>query len=579
MTFLKELMRRNVLRIGMAYLVVAWILIQIVNNVAAPLNLPHWTPTFMIVLLGVGFPIALIIAWAFELTPQGVKRTDALMTPPPRSIPAEEALRPAAISTVPSLAVLPFVNMSPDKDQEYFSDGLTEELLNKLARLSGLQVTGRTSSFHYKGRNEDIRTIGENLSVANVLEGSVRKSGNKLRITAQLIEARNGYHLWTETYDREIDDIFAIQDEIAEGVARALAVTLGVGDLGRVEGMTHNVEAYEAYLRGASIYTGKLTRDWLRSNIDALERAVRIDPSFAIAWARLALQYNWFARYDSAVSAAEWLRKAAQALAHAVELAPDSAEVLSQLARAAIARRDWAEAARIYRRALDLHGDGSLAFAYGDFLLVTGKARKALDHLIEARRLEPLDVGISVLLAVAYDHVGQSKDALAECDRGDSIGGEETHSRGVALMVALGMRDRAEIERRLLKLIESDQISGFLHERVRPLLDDPSAALAELHRLNADPAFASYQDWVVVASWAAYFGDQALVLTAWNQMCAQYDLTGLGLVIWMQLFRDMRRLPGFNESLRELGLVDYWRTTDDWGDFCHPVGDDDFECS
>jgi len=579
MTFLKELMRRNVFKVGTAYAVVAWILIQGAAILLPTFSAPHWVmPVFSAIVIA-GFPIAIVLAWAFELTPQGIKRTEALVTPPPKSVSAKETPRPAAISTVPSIAVLPFADMSPDKDQEYFADGLSEELLNKLARLSGLHVTGRTSSFHYKGRNEDIRTIGENLGVANVLEGSVRKSGNRLRITAQLIEARNGYHLWTETYDRDIDDIFAIQDEIAEGVARALSVTLGVGELGQVEGMTHNVEAYEAYLRGASLYAGKLTLDWLRSNIDALERAVRIDPSFAIAWARLALQYNWYIRYDNAGSAAEWLRKAEQALRQAVELAPDLAEVLSQLARAAIARRDWVEAERIYRRALDLHGDGSLAFGYGDFLLMTGKARKALGHLIEARRIEPLDVGISVLLAVAYDHVGRAKDALAECDRGDEIGGEETHSRGVALMVALGIRDRAEIERRLPRLIESDQISGYLHERVRPLLDDPSAALAELHRLNADSASASVQDWVVVASWAAYFGDQALVLTAWNAMCAQSDLTGLGLVIWMQLFRDIRRLPSFKESLRELGLVDYWRTTGDWGDFCDPVGDDDFECS
>lgn len=579
MTFIKELMRRNVLRIGIAYLVVAWILIQIVNNVAAPLNLPQWTPTFMIVLLGVGFPIALIIAWAFELTPQGVKRTDALVMPPPGSISADEAPRVGAISTVPSIAVLPFADMSPDKDQEYFSDGLSEELLNKLARLRGLQVAGRTSSFYFKGKNEDIRMIGETLGVANVLEGSVRKSGDAVRITAQLINAKDGYHLWTETYDRKFDDIFAIQDEIAEGVAKALSVTLGVGDLGQVEGMTRNVEAYEAYLLAKPLVTGRLSQNRLRNQIDSLERAVRLDPSFALAWARLALQYSWYIRYDSPGNAAEWQRKADRALMRAVELAPNAAEGLSQSARVAAARGNWIEAERIYHKMLDLPGGSSATFAYAFFLLTAGKASKAIDYLVEARRIEPLDVVISVLLGTAYDEAGKATDALAECDRGDAIGEPEAQARGTALMVALATGNQAEITNRLGRIIETDEITGPLHAVMQPLLDDAPGALAELRRLHADPACGSAQHLIVIACWAAYFGDPDLALSAWKEIYARGGLLSLGSIMWMQLFRDMRRLRGFKEFLREIGLVDYWRETGDWGDFCHLIGDDDFECS
>jgi TolB-like protein len=580
MTFLKELMRRNVIKVGAAYVIVGWLLIQGASILLPAFGAPDWSEPVFYALVIAGLPIALIVAWAFELTPQGVRRTEALATPPPESVPTDGAPRPATNSTVPSIAVLPFVDMSPDKDQEYFSDGLSEELLNKLARLKGLQVAGRTSSFHFKGRNEDLRVIGETLGVANVLEGSVRKSGDQVRITAQLINARDGYHLWTETYDRKFDDIFAIQDEIAEGVAKALSVTLGVGDMVKVEGMTRNVEAYEAYLLGKPpLVTGRLSHDLLRDRIDSLERAVRLDPSFALAWARLALQYSWFIRYDSPGNVTEWQRKADRALARAVELAPNAAEVLSQSAEAATVHGNWTEAERIYGKALSLHGETSLTFAYTLFLLAAGKISKAVDYLVEARRIEPLEVGISVLLAVAYDEAGRTKDALAECDRGDAIGEPETHARGVALMVVLATDDRAEIRRRLDRLIEIDEITGPMHAAFQPLLADEPAALAELRRLQADPAFGSPQHLLVVACWAAYFGDPALALRAWQGIHAGAGLNSLLETVWMQLFRDMRRLPGFKDLLRELGLVDYWRRTGDWGDFCHPVGDEDFDCS
>ena len=575
--FFGELRRRHVFRIGAAYAIVAWLLIQGASILFPTFGAPHWVMPVFTVLVIAGFPIALVLAWAFEMTPEGVKRTETVSLTPEAVVEPKPAI-PAAASSTPSVAVLPFADMSPDKDQEHLSDGLSEELLNKLARLKGLKVAGRTSSFYFKGKNENLRTIGETLGVAHILEGSVRKSGDKVRITAQLIDARDDSHLWSETYDRTLDDIFAVQDEIAESVAKALSVTLGVGDLGHVEGMTRNVEAYEAYLLGNSIFTGRMSQDVLRSQIDSLERAVRLDPSFALGWAALALQYLFYIRYDSTGNAAEWQRKADRALARAVELAPDAAEVLVQSARKASTRGDWTEAERIYRKALDLHGDASLTFAYSYFLLTAGKARKAIDYLVEARRIEPLDAGISVALSVAYDAAGKAKEALAECDRRNAIGEPEVQLLGAAIIVALAMGDRSEITRRLDTLIEYDEISGSTHVAVRQLLDDGPAGLAELHRMHADPAFGSPQHLVVIAVWAAYFGDPALALAAWKDIFARAGLTSLGGVVWMRIFRDARRLPGFKDLLRKIGLVDYWRETGDWGDFCHPVGDNDFEC-
>lgn len=578
MTFFKELMRRNVVKVGAAYVIVGWLLIQGASILLPAFGAPGWSEPVFYALVIAGLPIALIVAWAFELTPQGVKRTEALVPPAPEAIQADVAPKPAIDSRAPSIAVLPFADMSPDKDQEYFSDGLSEELLNKLARLRGLQVAGRTSSFHFKGRNEDIRSIGEALGVANVLEGSVRKSGDALRITAQLIDARNGYHLWSETYDRKFDDIFAIQDEIAEGVARALSVTLAVGDLGQVEGMTRNVEAYEAYLHGKPLFTGRLSRDRLRSLMTALERAVRLDPSFALAWARLATQYGWYSRYDSADRIAEWQQKSDQAQKRALELAPNAAEVLSQSAGTAMLQGNWVEAERIYREAVYRHGEASVAIPYAFFLLTTGRVSKATDLLVEARRIEPLDVAIAIVLGIAYDCAGKVDSAMAEADRSETIGEPEAHGRGLALMVALAAGNRSEIVRRLDSLIEIDDYTGPMHEVVRPLIGDAPTALAELHRMYTDPSSSSSQHRMVIACWADYFGDPDLALSAWQGICAGGGITSLGDTIWMSCFRNMRRLTGFKDLLREIGLVDYWRTTGDWGDFCHPVGDDDFEC-
>jgi adenylate cyclase len=573
-----ELKRRHVVRVAIAYVVVAWLVLQLVNNIAAPLHLPDWTATLVIVLLAIGFPVALLLAWAFEMTPEGVKRTETA----PKALTAvaePDAKAPAAVSTTPSIAVMPFVNMSSDPEQEYFSDGLSEELLNKLAGLNGLQVTGRTSSFHFKGKNEDLRTVGEILGVANILEGSVRKSGDHVRITAQLVKSADGYHLWSKTYDRKLDDIFAIQDEIAEAVAKALSVTLGVGELGRSPGMTRNVEAYDAYLFGRPTFSGRLTQDLVRRRIVVLEGAVKLDPSFALAWAALAGKYRENLRFEGLDAAAGWLKKSEQALAKAVELAPEAADVLSEMARAATNRRDWAEADRLYRKALDLYGGVSLTADYGQVLLTEGKPRTALDYLLEMRPIEPLNAELSVLLALAYDHLGKPEEGLAECDRSEDLGEMHAMVRGTALGIALAMGDRSHIAARLERIIESDEYASALHSEMRAKLDDPSAALAVLHRVYNNPGMGTPHMLMVLSSWAAYFGDPDLALRAWRNIYIKGGLiTTLGSVVWMRGFRDMRRLPGFKDFLREVGLVDYWRESGDWGDFCRPVGDDDFEC-
>ena len=337
MSLFIELKRRNVFKVGVAYAIVAWLLVQITSIVAPALHLPAWTLTLIILLVLLGFPVALFLAWAYELTPEGIKPTPSIA--PAENITresgkklnytiiglmalvivflvvdnyvltgkgseergvkseAQSAQVQSGLVTTPtivaeqnpaapqnSIAVLPFQDFSPKHDQEYFADGVTEEILNSLARVNGLEVTARTSSFYFKGRNEDLRTIGETLGVANILEGSVRKEGDNVRITAQLNNARTGYHLWSKTYDRKLDDIFNVQEDIAEKVAQALEITLGVGELSRYPGMTRNVDAYDVYLQANAAIGNQRTAQGIPRAIELYQRAVALDTSFAQAW-------------------------------------------------------------------------------------------------------------------------------------------------------------------------------------------------------------------------------------------------------------------------------------------------------
>ncbi|MEP4891995.1 MAG: hypothetical protein ABJV04_18375 [Aliiglaciecola sp.] len=284
--------------------------------IAVPaLNLPMSLNGIVFFLISIGFPIALFLAWAFELTPEGVKSTtnveqdESIAKSTGRKL---DFLIIGLLSIIiiyliaanyifngeddqeqstQSIAVLPFVNMSSDTEQEYFSDGISEELLNLLAQIPKLQVAGRTSSFAFKDKNEDLREIGEALNVKHILEGSVRKSGTKLRITAQLIQADNGYHLWSETYDRELSDVFKIQDEIARNIVEALKVKLGADDIKVLNNQpTTNLDAHDAYLRAWPLYHERGSKGLLTA-ISLFEKATKLDPQFVEAWAMLADSY------------------------------------------------------------------------------------------------------------------------------------------------------------------------------------------------------------------------------------------------------------------------------------------------
>jgi TolB-like protein/Flp pilus assembly protein TadD len=320
MSFIEELKRRNVFRVAIAYLVSAWVALQLADIVLESIEAPNWVIQAFMLAIGLGFPLALVFAWAFEMTPEGIKkekdvdRTESITRQTGQKLnrgiivalsiavvlllfdrfvpmgspeqPADETTaRPAGAEQAKSIAVLPFVNMSSDKEQEYFSDGISEEILNSLARVKELKVAGRTSSFAFKGQNQDLRQIGETLGVEHILEGSVRKSGTKVRITAQLIQVNDGFHLWSDTYDREMDDIFAIQDEISTAILTELKAHLLDGDQVTVTATRADSEAYELYLL-AKQRMYERTGPTIQSAAELLDRAIAIDDTYAPAYAQ-----------------------------------------------------------------------------------------------------------------------------------------------------------------------------------------------------------------------------------------------------------------------------------------------------
>src|SRR5438045_1671282 len=316
--FFAELKRRNVYKVAVAYAIVGWLLIQIATQVFPFLEIPNWVVRLVIALVAIGFPIALIIAWAFELTPEGIKRTEDVHLPSgsssknrtwiyvavigaaisvglffigrytaPRTSAAEREHPPAVAGPLPqkSIAVLPLLNESGDPKDEYFSDGLSEELIAALAQIRELKVIGRSSSFRFKDRKEESKTIGEKLGVATLLEGTVRKQGERVRIVAELINAADGIELWTRTFDRELKDIFAVQQEIAAAVASSLKTTLlGSEQASSANPATKNTEAHNAYLLGHYYFQRRNLEDY-RKAVSHYDEAIRLDPNYALPYA------------------------------------------------------------------------------------------------------------------------------------------------------------------------------------------------------------------------------------------------------------------------------------------------------
>jgi len=427
--FFGELKRRNVYKVAIAYAVIAWLLIQIATQTFPFFEIPNWIVRAVIVLLLLGFPVALVIAWAFELTPEGLKRTEVADELPRKSARSRAWIyivivagaisvgvfffgrytatsKQSGLTEVPpkSIAVLPFVNMSADKNDEYLSDGISEELITALSKITGLQVKARTSSFAFKGKSEDIQKIGELLHVSHLVEGSVAKAGNRLRISAQLIQASDGNHLWSDTYDREMQDIFAVRSDVAQQVVQALQVKLGVeATRALTQKPTENLKAFQYYMQGRAS-TQRRTRDDLLAAIRYYQKAIEEDPNYALAYAGLADAYGTLGFYGY-IAPIEARRKQEEGGRKALALDENLAEAHAALGAAymAFAPSDFSLGDRELRHAIELSPSLALAHSYlGNSLVRQGRVDKGLEEYLRARELDPLASNFARNVAMPY---------------------------------------------------------------------------------------------------------------------------------------------------------------------------------
>jgi TolB-like protein len=480
-----------------------------------------------------------------------------------------------AVNTSVTLAVLPFVNLSSDPEQEYFSDGLTEEILNQLAQIKDLRVTARTSSFAFKGKNEDARVIGEELGVANLLEGSIRKDGNQLRITAQLVGSKDGVHRWSQTYARELKDVFAIQEDIAKDVAEALSIALEVGKAsGRKRG-TASLEAYDNYLRAAAL-ARQGTVEGARRAIKLSRNAVALDPAFVEAWAGLLATLNNVLVQDPAAGADE-RREMEVVRAKITSLDPDNPAMHGLRAIDFLQRGEWAESEAEARAAMKLDpantGGNSLV------LLATGRVREALQYIERARLADPLSKGASMWLQIVLDQAGRVDDAQTEYLRSKDLVGDDGAPDWYALRRLWAKSDsppalvKEKFGLALKGMNQPMELDRFLMER----LDDKVAARAAIRKAFDDPASQNVSRLNRIVWYADHFGDKDLALAALRREFI--DLHGnYWTYLWDPYETGLRSDVRFKDIVRDLGLVDYWRSSGNWGDFCKPVGKDDFEC-
>ncbi|MGB5590642.1 MAG: tetratricopeptide repeat protein, partial [Gammaproteobacteria bacterium] len=414
-TFWSELRRRKVVRVAVVYVIVAWLLIQIGEVIFEPLQLPEWSLTLVIVLAALGFPLALVLAWALELSPDGLQRekTRAEASAEAETARASENIQAAAATAVKvrsdqrrAIAVLPLSNMSGDPENEFFSDGITEEILNLLARIPDLRVVSRTSSFSFKHTTLDVPAIAEKLGVDIVLEGSVRRSGNRVRIVAQLIDAANDAHLWSAGYDRELEDIFAVQTEIARSIVDAM--NLDPATCVDCGGNTENIDAYDYYLRGRQ-YFHHHTGATMRFAREMFDKAIEADPGYARAYAGLADTESLIAQWVD--GSPERLEAADRASRKALELGPQLAEAHASRGFALSINGDYEEAAKQFERALELDPQHyESLYLYGRARYAQGKLEHAVDLWARAHEAQPDEFQSLALSAGLLKKLGRENE-------------------------------------------------------------------------------------------------------------------------------------------------------------------------
>lgn len=597
----EELRRRNVIRVVGAYLVVGWILIQIATTLEESMQLPSWFDGVVVGLLLVGLPVVVIVAWVFDLTPDGVVRTDATTTDvdrlggrkldyvivvgvlvvaaifgwqwlatPDATIEEKTPALEAPAAAAASIAVLPFADLSPNGDQGYFSDGISEEILNLLAGVTELSVTSRTSAFQFKDRELGIPEIAANLKVRHVVEGSVRKAGNTLRITAQLIDAEDDRHLWSDTFDRPLtaENIFAIQDEIAKAVVGALGDKLGfsASDHIAVRPATDNLTAYEQFLKARSLYQ---TRTQLDVMEELLTSIVAQDPNFSQAWELRAANQFLLVNYgyrDTPVQ--EQIRLTNEYAAKALALEPNSSIALAAMANVQIqggsvleGSQDFDELMANLTRAIEIDPRNDSALNWrGTLHLILGDVDSAIKDYETCVVLSPLTAPCAENYVSVLAGAGRDQEAFAHFQKMLDSGIVKASEADLPMLARMGQEGT-------FKAIANSENVFFGWSQIDDLyqaLRDPGGDAGQLRRslrlyLDAKPGRDPFA--------------AAVVLGVLGEVSDDY----VPYLLWNKSYKSLRRADKLKNYIRHSGVFAYWQQHG-FPPQCRAVGADDFEC-
>jgi adenylate cyclase len=583
--FFAELKRRNVYKVAAAYAVIGWLLVQVATQVFPFFDIPNWAVRLVVLAIVIGFPIALLIAWAFELTPQGLKRTEDVdlavqgrrkshawiyimivgavfsiglffigRYTARNTASAAPTERPTGLS-VPqkSIAVLPFENLSDDKGAAYFSDGITEEILNALAQIPNLKVAARRSAFQFKGNDLDLHKIGQALGVAHILEGSLQKAGDQVRINVQLVDVKNGLQAWSEKYDRKLDNVFAVEDEIAKAIATKLRVQL-TGGAGQplVTDSTNNPRAHELYLRGLTLLAAR--GPGLVEARDSFQKAVNLDAGYAQAWGALAVTELLLPSYGLDSFDAS-LARGESAAERAVSLDPNTASAYVAVGLADVIRCRWPEADQALRRALVLApGDTEAVNQYAQFLSTIGQLEPSLREIERAQQLDPLSPIIGVIRAGTLAALRRDDAAETQIKKVLTAHPEfaAAHAWAATQYIDRKMYSEAEAQLRFFGKLQGQ--NGDAKALLARGMADPAQRMAAVNSLETSPDNADFRrDPILYAFYLISFGERGAALDELEIYAVKHN-SAFAPWLWNRGFDPLRDEPRFKAVLAKLAL-------------------------
>jgi TolB-like protein/Flp pilus assembly protein TadD len=614
-----ELKRRNVIRTGLAYLAASWLVFEVLSAVMGVFGAPDWAIKSLVAVLAIGLPFALVLAWVYEITPEGVRKTSevdeseslshstgrrmdymivlllivgisivafdrfrpsepATRSQEPTAVSASEsapAPEPQAKTPPNSIAVLAFRDMSPNKDQEYLSDGVAEEILNALVRIDGLKVAGRTSAFSFKGKEADLRSIGEALQVAHLLDGSVRKQGEQVRISAQLVKAADGFQLWSESYDGDLADIFSLQERIAQSVARKLEVTLSSANRNRLSlAGTENVEAYELYLRADSVPFGEAA--------ELLGHAVELDPGFSRAYSERAMRRLLWTQGADQNQLEAW-PLVERDIEAALRTDPDNAMAYGARGFLYYLQRRFVEMEPAFRRGLAINpNDPDLLYLYQTSLLSMGQMDKAYETVSRLVEIEPLSAWYHLYKGFAALFLGRKDEARQQALRANELG--PTTYKQILGWLAAEEGDVEKAARLTAESWEGFEIGLDADETLVAMRgafgteQDKAAAVAVLDAALERRTALTQHRMLPMFYMAEGAYDKALELFYTRPDPTDEVLYGR---IWSELpaFVEFRRSARMQDFAERTGLLAYWLEYG-WPNGCRPVeeGSEQFVC-